>query len=285
MTLESLIKQTEKLLPSPQVLPRLLTVLESDDACAWDIVDLVKLDAALTTQVLALSNSAFYGFASTSTDLEEAVNRLGFRELYKLVSLVLCRKLIGKDSLEAYLLAEGQLWEHSLATAVAAENIAGLAAEDSSLAYTVGLMHCIGKLAINQLGSGHYEAVYRKIEEENLTMLEAERAVMGFDHAEATAALLRHWNFPEEAWKPIQHQYVPAEAVAHKGMTAVLHTAVYVAAITGTNHGRDAWAFRLDDNALKMARQTPESIQEIVIQVVERLETVKGLIGTNANNK
>ncbi len=278
MTLDELIAQTERLLPSPQVLPRLLTVLESDDANAWDIVELVKLDPALTTQVLALSNSAYYGFSSSSTDLEEAVNRLGFRELYKLVSLILCKKLIGGGGLDAYLLAEGQLWEHSLATALAAENIAGMAGEASSLAYTVGLMHCIGKMAINQLGADLYESVYEKIETEGLTMLEAEREVLGFDHAAASAALLKHWKFPEEACLPIEHQYVPASASGHQGMTSVLHAAVYAAALIGANHGRDAWAFHLDESALKRARQTSDSIQQVVIQVVDRLDDVKGLI-------
>ncbi|MGF1449089.1 MAG: HDOD domain-containing protein [Opitutales bacterium] len=278
MTLDELIAQTQRLLPSPQVLPRLLTVLESDDANAWDIVELVKLDAALTTQVLALSNSAYYGFSTSSTDLEEAINRLGFRELYKLVSLILCKKLIGSGGLDTYLLDEGQLWEHSLAVALAAESIAGMAGENPSLAYTVGLMHCIGKLAINQLGADLYEAVYEKIETEGLTMLEAENEVLGFDHAEASAALLKHWKFPDEAFLPIAHQYAPAKATDFAGMTSVLHAAVYAAALIGANHGRDAWAFHLDEGALKRARQTSDSIQQVVIQVVDRLDQVKGLI-------
>jgi len=278
MNLDTLIAQVRNILPSPQILPRLLTILEDPDSHSAEVVDIIKLDPALTAQVLALSNSAFYGYSSPSIDLDEAVNRIGFKELYKLVGLVLCKRLVGQSALPAYQIDEGELWENSIACAFAMEKLAAAARSEPTMAYTLGLMQGLGKIVINQYAGDAYLAVFDAIESRGCSMLEAESGVFGFDHARTCEALLAKWNFPEEISVPVAYQYRPAEAPLYREPASMLHLAKWIVSGLGANCGRDAFAFEMDGSVLEILDLSETHVQLLILEVQERLATVKCLL-------
>ena len=151
MEIEVILDSVSDLPPTPQILPKLQSLLKDDNSTMEDIVKLVKMDAPLTAKVVRLSNSVFFGSATPSKNIEDAVNRLGFQEVYKVVSLVASQLVLG-GGLESYKLKEGELWKQSVYTAIAMETIGTKVGQEASSLYTIGLLHSIGKAIINRGG-------------------------------------------------------------------------------------------------------------------------------------
>ncbi len=284
MDLETLIGEVHKLLPSPAILPRLLKLLNDPEANSWAIVDLIKIDPALMVQVLALSNSAHYGVTEPTNDLQVAVQRVGYKELYKLVGIVLGQRLAGQK-VEVYCLDENELWENALATGITMEAMARETGLSPTDAYTIGLLNGIGKLAINQLGGDAYAQVFQKIEQQNVSLIDAERDVLGFDHAMAGAALLTKWKFTAEITEPIQCQYRPLDAQEHKKMACTLHLARWVVATVGFNPGRDAWAMNVVPETLSIAGMAETSLQIHMMNVHKQVDAIKAMLKSAARKK
>ncbi len=97
MELESILSGIENLPPTPQIIPKLRRVLKDEDSGVEEIASLVKLDAALTAQIIRLGNSAYLGAANPSKSIQEAVGRLGFRVIYLMVNLIITKQVLGRS--------------------------------------------------------------------------------------------------------------------------------------------------------------------------------------------
>jgi len=284
MNFDTILSQVKRLPPNPQIMLKLLRLLQDINTNPNDIVELIRIDTSLTAQVLRLSNSAYYGVVNPSYNLEEAINRIGFRETYKLVGVV-CSSQIFNTPVQTYYLESDQLWENSIATALVMENMAQRVGIEPTNAYTVGLLHSIGKIIINQLMSEQYAEVYSLIEKEKIPLTEAEEKIMGFNYAQLGMALLKKWNFPPEIYDPILHQFDPLSSEAHELMSCALHLAICVVGGVGLNYGRDAWAFKAHDAALEKLGLEAEDLERFLMQIHERLTDIKGLILSGKDKK
>ena len=97
MDIDVILLQADKLSPAPQILPKLQAVLRDLNADIGEISALVKFDAALTAQIVRLGNSAFFGMSKPSKSVDEAICRLGMREIYNLVGLIVARQIFGEE--------------------------------------------------------------------------------------------------------------------------------------------------------------------------------------------
>ncbi len=274
MNLSELIENVDNIPPAVQTLPKLQSLLMSEDSSFDEIVELIKIDPSLTAHVLKLSNSAFYGQASHIDDIEEAVGRIGIQEVYKLVAMVCGMELL-KDAQPVCYLDEGQLWEQSLACGIVMEKMARDIGQDPSSSYTIGLLHSLGKIVINRYLSDTYEKVFFLLEEEGLSLTDAEKEILGFDHAEIGASLLKSWDFSPDTYLPIQYQYLPSSVPDFKDLTCMLHLSIWVVANIGLNHGKDAWAFTADPNAAQRIEVSSDMLTEYLMSAHEKLKEMQ----------
>ena len=272
MTLEELLQNTESLPPAPEVLPKLVKIMQDPDTDANNVVQLIATDPAITADVLKVSNSAAYGLGTPVTDLKEAVSRLGVKEVYRIVNLVSSGAFL-TGPLASMDIGKGGLWQHSLAVAFIMDEIAKPLSPMEGLPYTLGLLHDIGKLLINHGCGERYMDVFQSVETERLSIEKAEEKNFGFDHAIAGSRMLASWGFPEEVYEPIRYQYHPLEAPEqHRALAGALHVANWGAAIMGCNDGRDSWALEMFDGALDLSEQ---EIELAILNAKERLEHAK----------
>jgi putative nucleotidyltransferase with HDIG domain len=279
MNLDNIIAQVKRLPPNPQIMLKLLRLLQDINTNPNDIVELIRIDAPLTAQVLRLSNSAYYGVVTPSFNLEEAINRVGFRETYKLVGVV-CSSQIFNTPVQTYYLENDQLWENSIATALVMECIAQRIGSDPSHAYTIGLLHSIGKVIMNQVMADKYAEVYALLEKDKLSVMEAETQVLGFNYSQLGMALLKKWNFPPEIYEPIEYHFNPMEAPTQQLHACALHLATCVVGGVGLNYGRDAWAIKAHEEALQKLGLQFEDVERFLLQIHERLNDIKALLMT-----
>ena len=234
MDLKNFIGQIKNLPPAPQVLTKLTHLINNLNASIDEVVSILRVDASLTATVVRLSNSAFYGISSSVSSPEEAVNRVGFKEVCKLIGMINSRELF-KMPMTTYRLKPGELWKTSICCAIAMERFARRSHADPDTAYTLGLLHAVGKLAINQYLAGNKELISFAPTGDNTALVEWEREQSGFDHAEAGGKLLESWNFSPDVYGPVRHQLSPLEAPGEKRMACLLHLSTCTATHIASN--------------------------------------------------
>jgi len=227
------LARSVKNIPSgPRILPRLQRLLADGNSSLEDIIAPIRLDQGIATRVLQVSNSAYYCKGTHCQTVEEAINRIGFRQVYNVVSNALCSESLVRP-LKSYNLKAEEFWKLSVASGLAAERLAVLAGEDRNVAYTIGLLHGLGMVVIDswlQETTPAARLTYRTFEHE---FSRDENEMLHFTQAEAAAALLTHWEFPSEMILPIQLQYAVEIPAEHRRMVAVLRLAKWLRNLAG----------------------------------------------------
>jgi HD-like signal output (HDOD) protein len=262
---------------SPALLPRLAQILQNPNADVADLAALVGLDPVLASATVRMANSAYFAAASPVNSVADAVLRLGARELYRLAALSLASRWMAIE-VEGYRWEAGDFCRGSLITALAAEALAQATGRiDPAQAYTCGLVHEIGKLALAFCCADSFTAIRARRTEDGGSWLEAERAILGFTHAEVSARLLREWRFGEDHVAVAAHKPPgPDLPEPFRGLAAHVHAAHHAAAAFGAGQGEDAFLYRLEPDLLASAGIGPELLERILPEVFERATRLLG---------
>ena len=159
--------------------------------------------------------------------VEEAVHRVGYDQIYELVAAAVASQVLVRP-LEVYGIEADQLWLSSVAGALAAECLSEHLGIDQDIAYTIGLLHRIGMVAINEWASRTMPDVRLTQKDLPWETCEAERQIFGFHNAEAGAALLRLWEFPSVMTEPVRWQYSPSATAAHGRIATLLAVSKWI---------------------------------------------------------
>jgi HD-like signal output (HDOD) protein len=207
-------------------LARLQQLLTNPESGIAEVAGLIRLDAALATRIIQISNSVWFGRGEPCQMIEDAVNRVGFREVYHLVAVMASGAIVAQP-LAAYGRDAMTQWRESVACAFAAEALAARLGEDTSAAYTAGLLHGIGRLAIDHhlVTTGD---ILKRLADEGFPLDHsgAEFALLGFNQADVGACMLEKWDLTPAIIEPIRHQYEPLVAdEPHDRLAALLYGA------------------------------------------------------------
>ncbi len=257
---------------SPSLLPRLVTVLENENATIDELQDVIQIDPSLASSTLRLANSAFFGAGGSPVEnLGEALMRLGQQEVYRLAALSLASRWM-TQKVEGYRWEAGDFCRLSLVTAVAAEYLAEETGRvDPKTAYTAGLVHEIGKLAVAHACVEQFPAVRAHQSATACTWLQAEKQVLGFDHAEVGAELLRRWKFPPSLIAVGVHNPPKASDPADVlPMLVHVHAAKFIAVTIGAGVAEDGFLFELNSSLLMEWGFTPEMLETAIPHVLDR---------------
>ncbi|MBW1730486.1 MAG: HDOD domain-containing protein [Deltaproteobacteria bacterium] len=193
----------------PIVVPRILSLMEKANADAGKITEAISHDPALTSKILKVANSAYYGFPQKITSLDRAVALLGFNMVKSLaISVGVIRSLPSKGLSKVFDI-EG-LWVHSLAVATAMKALARGAKEEDEreTLFIVGLLHDLGKIILAEFFPDDFaEVLERSKSDPPVLLYESERRVIGMDHGEVGSMLLSRWKFPELIITPISKHH------------------------------------------------------------------------------
>jgi HD-like signal output (HDOD) protein len=226
-TADIVAKETRDLPVAMQVLPKLKELLQDRDSSMFAIVNLLRLDLGLTVRVLRVGNSAYYRRGDKCQTLEEAVQRVGYNQIYEIVAYAVASQVLDRP-VPTYDLEVNDLWQRSIAAALAAKLLSATCEVDCDEAYTVGLLHNVGVVAIDNWMNMHCPRtvfVDRGFPHD-WTVDEIEH--LGLTQAEAGAALLEQWDFPKSIISPIRWQHNPRGTTAHQKLAKILFVARWV---------------------------------------------------------
>ncbi len=207
---EKIYSKIDELPTLPAVVPKILSLTESSKSCASDITKVISNDPALTSKILKIANSAYYGFSQKITELDTAVKLLGFNMLKSLALSIGVLNTLPGGKKSPYFTPE-DLWLHSITVAIIIQELGKRFCKkdiNESL-FIIGLIHDIGKIVLDQFFYDEFQKALEYANKlEKLSLHVAERAMIGIDHCEVAAMLLKRWKFPEKIKNPITFHHV-----------------------------------------------------------------------------
>jgi len=201
IALDAYIESIEHLPPTPTLMVQLIELFRQPGADVDEIVTLLRRDPALSVEVLRRCNSAYFAQDNPVMDINEAVFRMGFHEVYQMtVSLSGMRALTPKENVPGF--SAEALQRHSNIAAIASGALALDAGESEGIAFTAGLLHDVGKLVLALGERDKYVAVLEECRNTGASLSETEKMIFGFNHDEVGARLLQRWGVPVEVVMP-----------------------------------------------------------------------------------
>jgi len=260
---------------SARVYSRLQVLLQDSDAGLDDVVDLVRVDAGLASGVVKVANSVLFRRSSSVESVHEAINRVGLREVNRIVGVSVATQMFTGD-LPLYRITAILLWENSLATALAMGILARTVAEDERQAYTVGLLRPVGSVALQRLFNSDKEASARPAADvPGFDESVWEKAFFGNTHAEVSAALMAVWGFEHSVCDAVKYHRKPA---GRSRLAALLNTACGVVETLGKGLPGEAGSWRTGDAVLAQAGLSAEVVQECVLETRSELNRWGGIV-------
>lgn len=236
---EEILQAAERLPPFPAVIWKVTSLLRRM-APVTEIEAVIQYDQAIAAKVLALSRSAYYARRYAIGSLREAIVALGDQQLSRVV-MTACAARYFETEISGYELREGQLWQHSIATALLAETAARRLGDKKVLTvYTAGLLHDIGKAVLSFYVKTYLDTILVRMSRKNLALLDAERDTLGVDHQQLGEMLAKRWRFPPEVIAGIGYHHCPANAKAHKDVAAAVFVANRTAIAMGYGCGMES---------------------------------------------
>jgi putative nucleotidyltransferase with HDIG domain len=236
--IEEAIGRVRELPTLPTVLGKILNTAADPDASALDLGKHITADQSLSATLLKLVNSAYYGFYRQVTSVTQAIVILGFLEVRNLALTATAFRCLNSGSSEFDRL---QLWRHSLASAMAAEELVRLTQLDVDGAFEAALLHDIGKVVLDMLYPELYLQAARDAHETQRLISESLREIAGMDHAEAGGILGEHWNLPPAVVAAIRYHLDPSAAPEPSKLiyvTAAANAITYQAGLGESSNGR-----------------------------------------------
>lgn len=207
--LDVLVGEIADLRPLPPVAARVLAIVESEHFSAHELAQAISSDPALTATVLHLANSAYYGFPRRISTVRDAVVLLGFRAI-RSATLAAC---VLETMPRGRVIQHDAFWRFSLTVGLLAETLAKSGRCHADEAFTAGVLHNVGRLALDQARPDDLRRCVVLARQEGVSLPEAQRALLGFADAEVGGALARRWNFPPSLAQAVASHQQPLDAL------------------------------------------------------------------------
>ena len=191
-----ILARIEELPSFAESVRKIIDLFNKGEVDVKNLEQILAQDAGISTQVLRIANSSFFGFGGQINSIKDACMILGLPNVYNLVTAaaILDRFPGEENSIINY----NNYWLHSMAVAIATKVIMDKANKRSDSAFLSGLIHDIGKLILDMYFKDEYLKIIQYQKNHQCPMVDAEKSVMNIDHAELGAMLLESWKFPKE---------------------------------------------------------------------------------------
>jgi putative nucleotidyltransferase with HDIG domain len=278
ISLEELIGSSGRLPPFPALIRKAMEVINRPNSSLQEVVETIQYDQAITANVLKVINSAAFGLRQPVGSLRDAVMLLGYEQLLEIIlsgsmASALERRIPGYD-LEA-----GELWKHSVSSALLTRIISRrLNREPNPLIFTAALIHDIGKVILHSYVQEEFLSIKEKVRHTGTSFLEAEKEVLGVDHAELSAGIIEQWNFPGEIVQAVRHHHTPLSAGSEREAVYLIYLSDLIAMLTGIGGGIDGLSYSGFDQVMQYFGLEEKDIEWFMAQLGDQVQKVEAMI-------
>ena len=242
-TLEQVLARATALPALPQIVARILDMLGDDEVNAETLSKHIISDPAVVVRLLAAANAGAIGASGHVDSVRQAILLLG---VSRVRDITLATAIIDRFNAKPPFDAR-RLWLHSVGVAICAQEVARIGGLDVDVAYTAGLLHDVGQLLLNAVDQEAYSRVLTLRTESDIDIVDAERQVLGIDHAQVGGGLARLWKLPEEVADAIGAHHVTNDSEPENEMADAVHVAEVLSHALNLGGGAGARVPRLSD--------------------------------------
>lgn len=282
LTLEDIVQKTSDLPSMPTAVLAVMREADSPTGSSQSVGRHLAQDQALSARVLRLANSAYYGLQRQVMDVPEAVVVLGMRCVRNLCVVASTYPWMSRP-LSGYALGPQEMWTHSFAVAVGAQ----LAAErsqkvSSDAAFTAGLLHDIGKVAMSIWLENKLQAMHTLASRAGMSFDSIERKVLCYDHAEVGAHLGEKWNLPKPLLTAIHYHHQPNNAPESSPLADCVHVGDFLAMSMGYGLGGDGLSYDFQGETMERLGLIVDGLDDLAVAFVASYERHEQMFTQNA---
>jgi HD-like signal output (HDOD) protein len=276
--LKALTRAANAIEALPASVTRLASIASKDSWNVREVEEIVSLDQALSFRLLRMANSAASASLMPVVTIRDAVVRLGIGSLLSLATATSVQKRL-HTAIPEYGLTEGELWRHSVASALGAESAGPFCdVELPPETYAAALLHDFGKLILaRELDPDVLKILAAAQKQGHLSSLKAESEILTVHHGELGGLIAQHWNLPDRLVTGIIHHHTPDEA--HDIIADVVHVANLAAKHVGAGHWVEEDERQVNPASLERLKMEPAGFDALCRQVAKRLEQVLSQYG------
>jgi putative nucleotidyltransferase with HDIG domain len=200
-------------------------LLNAEQCYTSQVADVIRRDPSMTTRMLRLVNSVYYGLSVPVSSIEEAVFYLGVRQIRRLaiVTPVIedLQKLAGRTGFPWR-----EFWRHCIATAIMTrETLGEVQAGSDEVDYVAGLLHDVGKIVMIAAFPEYFERIQARLREEKMSLLRMETETLGINHCELGAQYLSAHKLPAATIQAVRFHHRPGSAASDIRLVAAVQVA------------------------------------------------------------
>lgn len=277
-SMKFLINEIDKLKPASHVLNKVMELMNDSQRSSSELSEVIVYDPALTANILKACNSAYFGLKTKIDSIQHAITFLGMEEIAELVLLCGCSdEMLQKQ--EGYDLRKGELWRASVSSAIIARDIAkNNSLNEEHFIFTAALLKDIGKIVLNQYVAGSLERINELVFDQGYSFIEAEKDILGIDHAELGAIIARRWQFSDKMVEVIHQHHLSEEPAKNIQETTIVYLSDIICMMMGIGVGSDGLAYNFHKEAFEQLGLSDQDIQKIILNFAEKIEKVEALI-------
>jgi putative nucleotidyltransferase with HDIG domain len=276
--IERIIEQIDELHPVPDIAKRVTEITSNPHSSLAELVDVINYDWATTANILKICNSDYFGLTKQIVSIKQAVAYLGFNKVASLVVLGNSADNFTKAQI-GYDLNEDDLWRYSVSSALIAEDLAKERhIHNSSLIFTSALLKDIGKVILSTYVQDSFKDINNAVRNRGLTFLDAEKEVIGIDHAELGAKVAERWNFNPAMVNIIRNHHNPDQASPHDLSIPIVYLADSLCMMIGVGVGADGLAYKYHQDIVDLLKLSDIDLQKTIANFWGRIKEVEELV-------
>lgn len=272
----NVLDRVHKLPSMPGIVMEILDGFGNENVNLTTMANKIAHDQAIVARVMRVANSSFFGLSGEISSIFEAISVLGFSNLR---GLVIAAGIINAFPRTVQGFDWMVFWRHSIRTAVCAKVLAKRIGLNPETAFTVGLLHDIGKLVMGI----YFPQAFAQTQESNdgstIETLQAERAALGMDHAALGGEVAKRWHFPLEIREAVALHHTETSAGGVKTLTDVIYIANLFAHALDDGHIREASAAHLATAASLRLELSGDKLEALAEEAQQLYDGAVMLIG------
>jgi len=252
-------------MPTPMI--EIIRLLQEPDVSVVELTRLIEYDPGLTSNVLRLANSAYFGYSRSIHSIKRAIVRLGIKNIFKMV-VTSAVAPITQPAIKGYDLSPGELWKHSVAVAIGTDKLAMiLGLHPPEYTFTAALLHDVGKIVLGTFVEVDAAPIMEQAFKNHVSFEVAEHDVLGIDHAEIGSVLLANWNLPHEIVEVVQWHHRPEHFQGDSLVVDFVHVSDVLCMMGGIGIGSDGLNYRLSNKIVSRLHLTKRMAEKVISQI------------------
>jgi putative nucleotidyltransferase with HDIG domain len=272
-----ILKSIKTLPPFPVTIQKVMALAGDPDSSLTELAAVIRLDQAITANILRICNSAYFGLRRPVDNVNDAIMHMGKKNVLRAVVAAGISRYFCNT--RGYDVKSGDLWEHAVAVALLSQICAArISRPDDPRLFTAGVLHDIGKMVMGEFVHEAWQKIQELTERQKYSFLEAEQEVLGVNHAELGGEIALIWKFPDEILKAIAFHHRPDLLADGDAVPWIVYLSNQVCHVMGIGVGTDALAYRAVGDVAGRFGLRQRDLEDMMAQLHKSLQDARELV-------